>query len=454
MIISLECNRGKHMKKLLIVLIASMFLISMLPGIIGESEALGYTLTVKKYKEDRKIIPLYTEHGLVRAPNAKGKPGAYVIITNPADGATVSGTTLIEIDSNYNPTISIDGVAVGSGLTYSWDTTQYGGGSHTIQASARGVIDIITVTVNNGGGNTPPVVTITSPSNGATVSGDVTITADATDAEDGTLTADIYIDSTFIVSANTYVWDTTPYADGSHTIYAVATDSGGLVDSDIITVTVDNGGGNPVEKYALVIGISDYYGTVNDLEYCDDDAVDWMNFLDNEGYTVTILTDSDATANNINAAVNDLLADEDVNDYVVVTYSGHGAKYRQYGSCIISHDLYYMTHGWLEQKFDSADSQHVYFAFDACQIGDFDGLIDSNRVGAFASDRTYSYDGEDYMQNGVFTYYQMDGWDNQNFDNFEDDGLYAVQGMTAWANNYGISVDPFIQDAYSGPMLP
>ena len=161
--------------------------------------------------------------------------------------------------------------------------------------------------------------------------------------------------------------------------------------------------------------------------------------------------DNQATADDIVAAVDDLLADEDGNDYVVFTYSGHGAKYQGYGSCIISSDLTYITHGWLEAKFDNADSPHVYFAFDACQIGDFKGLIDNNKVGAFASNRRSSYDGDDVMKNGVFTYYQMEGWDI--YDNFEEDATYAVQQMKNWAPPY-IKVDPFVQDSYSGPMMP
>ena len=221
----------------------------------------------------------------------------------------------------------------------------------------------------------------------------------------------------------------------------------------ILSEPVFKGGGyGQVNKYALVIGISDYEGTVNDLQYCDDDAIDWKNFLQGEGYSVTILTDSQATANNINSAVDDLLASEDGNDYVVFTYSGHGTKYQGYGSCIVSYDLYYMTHGWLESKFSNADSSHIYFAFDACVIGDFKGLITTNRVGAFASNKKYSYDGDSSMQNGVFTYYQMIGWNN--YDNFEKDGTYAVQQMKNWANTVHVSVDPFIQDNYAGYMMP
>ena len=443
------------MKKILIVLVACMFVISLLPEIVGETEADEDTFKERKYKEDRKIIPIYTEHGLVKAPAAKGKPGVTVDITAPVDGATVSGTVDIIIVSNNNPTIKIDGVTVGTGLLYSWNTNAYSDGSHTIIATSKGVTDTHTVTVSNGGsGNTAPEVTITNPSNGATVSGTVSITVDATDAEDGPLTADIYIDGSYIITANSYSWDTISYSDGGHTIRADVEDTGGLDDSDSISVTVSNGGGD-VNKYALVIGISDYEGTANDLEYCDDDATDWKLFLQGEGYSVTMLTDQQATADNIEAALYALLADEDGDDYVVLTYSGHGAKYRNYGSCIISQDLYYMTHGYFESFFDMAESQHIYFAFDACQIGGFQGLVETNRFGAFASNSKYSYDGDGSMKNGVFTYYQMDGWDNQNFDNFEDDAAYAVQGMQDWASQYvGLSIDPFYVDQFSGPMMP
>ena len=104
------------MKKFLIILIVGMFIISMLPGMVGENETVEYTLKAKKYIENRDIIPIYTAHDLEKSPATKGKPGAYVIITNPGDGETVSGIYTITIDSNYNPTITIDGAAVGSGL--------------------------------------------------------------------------------------------------------------------------------------------------------------------------------------------------------------------------------------------------------------------------------------------------------------------------------------------------
>lgn len=442
-------------KRILIGMMALMFILSAIPTLIGQEENINMMLE-RKYKEHRDIVPIYTKHGLENRPSARGKPGIYVTITNPHNGDIVSGSVTITVDSNDNPTITIDGATVAIGLSYVWYTTQYANGDHTIAASARGHTDTITVTVNNGGGsNTAPTVLINNPDSGDTVSGTTTISVDASDAEDGQLTADIYIDGSYITTSNSYAWDTTSYSDSSHTIMAQATDSGGLSDSDEVTVTVNNGGGGGgdgvVRKHALVIGISDYEGTANDLQYCDDDAQDWKNFLQGEGYTVTLLVDHQATADTIENELYDLMAAEDADDYVVLTYSGHGYDYTGYGSCIISQDLYYMTHGYFESFFDMAESQHIFVTFDACEIGDFQGLVETNRVGAFASNTRYSYDGDSSMQNGVFTYYQMEGWTVYNA--FEEDAAYAVQHMKDWAPRF-VKVDPFYVDQYAGAMLP
>ncbi|MCD6513040.1 MAG: caspase family protein [Thermoplasmata archaeon] len=212
-------------------------------------------------------------------------------------------------------------------------------------------------------------------------------------------------------------------------------------------------GDGVVNKWALCIGIADYEGTENDLTYPDDDAQDWKNFLQSKGYHVTILTNSQATASNIESAIDELLANEDGDDYVVFTYSGHGTTYKKYGSCMISYDMVLLSNGWLKAKFDAADSQHIFFAFDACKIGDFEKVVTNNRVGAFASDKDYSYDGTSGMNNGVFTYYEMDGWEHYN--TFEQDSAYAVQKMEEWAAGYaGVNVDPFYVDNYAGDMTP
>ena len=102
-------------------------------------------------------------------------------------------------------------------------------------------------------------------------------------------------------------------------------------------------GGAPLtgEKYALVIGISDYDGTTSDLTYCDDDAIDWRDYLVSIGYQVVMLIDEQATEAGILGALQDLADLEDeAGDSVVICYSGHGSYSRTTGeSCLVSWEL-------------------------------------------------------------------------------------------------------------------
>jgi hypothetical protein len=95
-------------------------------------------------------------------------------------------------------------------------------------------------------GDSPPGVTLTSPDNGTTVSGTITVTADATDDEaveqvefsvdGGTVGTDT--DGT---DGWSVTWDTTTVTDGGHTVSANATDTASQTASDSVGVTVDNG---------------------------------------------------------------------------------------------------------------------------------------------------------------------------------------------------------------------
>lgn len=194
-----------------------------------------------------------------------------------------------------------------------------------------------------------------------------------------------------------------------------------------------NGGGVEItgQKYAVVIGISDYEGTSNDLNYADDDAIDWANYLESIGYTVYLLLDREATAQAIEDAINWLISVVDEpGDGVVFAYSGHGYYDRTYGSMIISTDMVGITQGYLDSAFSYLESQHVFFFFDACQIGGMEVLADEEvgRYVAMASnERSYSYDGTSDMQNGFFTYYFLeDAIKTKGYQYMEDAFDYTV----------------------------
>jgi len=186
------------------------------------------------------------------------------------------------------------------------------------------------------------------------------------------------------------------------------------------------------DKYALVIGISDYEGTSNDLEYCDDDARDWADYLKSLGYQVKILLDSQATADAITDAINWLLSVEDSpDDAIVFAYSGHGYHDPKYGSMILSHDMVGITESYFDDAFSQLDSQHAFFFFDACQIGGMKVLADTE-VGRYvamgSNEHSYSYDGTSDMQNGIFTYYFLeDGIKQKGYQYMEDAFDYAAK---------------------------
>lgn len=202
-------------------------------------------------------------------------------------------------------------------------------------------------------------------------------------------------------------------------------------------------------KYALVIGISNYSGTANDLNYCDDDASDWEAYLKGKGYTVTKLLDLSATKTAVESAINTLASRSIAGSEIFFVYSGHGYK-----GNMITTDMYYLSYTWLKSKFELAKSTKMGFTFDACNIGAFKtALGGTGRVVAVASGTTnYSYDGDSTMKNGVFTYYQMVGWNSYNY--FEGDNSYACTKMIEWGKLHGVKCTPSYGDGYTGNLLP
>jgi len=221
-----------------------------------------------------------------------------------------------------------------------------------------------------------------------------------------------------------------------------------VTDKDALPVELDKNAAKG-SKTALVIGISDYSGTSNDLQYCDDDAIDWKTRLQAEGYTVSSLLDLNATKANIEAAINTLASQSIAGNEIAFVYSGHGSK-----GNIVTSDLYYISSTWFKTKFANATSTKMMFSFDACQIGAMATALNANgRVIAVASNTTvYSYDGDATMKNGVFTYYQMKGFDTMGYIYAEPDFQYACDQMKAWANakKPKLRVAPSYVDSYTG----
>jgi len=134
-----------------------------------------------------------------------------------------------------------------SSYNYNWDTTQEEDGTHTISCRAKdrtvwGTADV-SITIDNieepGPDGIPPQVIIISPSATSTVSGTITITMEATDAN-GISSYAIYIDDVYRSGLTSYSWNTTYESDGFHNILCKASDPSGNNGSDTTSVNVNN----------------------------------------------------------------------------------------------------------------------------------------------------------------------------------------------------------------------
>ncbi len=207
---------------------------------------------------------------------------------------------------------------------------------------------------------------------------------------------------------------------------------------------------NPAHKYAYIIGISDYDGTANDLQFCDDDAQAMKSWLQGEGFTCRTDIDQAADANSIIAGLEWLMNSAVPGDEIAFCYSGHGMKAPE-GSSIISSDLYYITHDYVMSYINAAGCSKKLVTMDACVIGDFHSDVTAGTFMATASNRKNSYDAPD-LNHGAWTYYWIYGVEHQGLVYAEAAAPYAEDGMRAWASTYRLRVDPKHTDSYTGDM--
>jgi uncharacterized protein YkwD len=196
---------------------------------------------------------------IVSVSNGTSSQPPTISITQPANGATVSGTTSVQGTAGdatglATVTVSLDGGAsvAATGLqnwTYALDTTKLSNGAHTVTATATNQAGLtaaatVILTVSNGTSSQPPTISITQPANGATVSGTTSIQGTAGDAT-GLATVTVSLDggasgvATGLQNWN-YVLDTTKLSNGAHTVTATATNQAGLTATASRSFTVNN----------------------------------------------------------------------------------------------------------------------------------------------------------------------------------------------------------------------
>jgi hypothetical protein len=185
-----------------------------------------------------------------------------VSFTAPASGAAVSGKLTVSVNASDNAGVTavqfkLDGVNLGSQdatapYSIAWNTGTVANGAHTLTAVAwdaagnMGTSGAVQVKVNNPvADTTPPKVSIKTPDSGETVSGKITLSANASDNVgvtgvrfklDGADLGDQDKTAPYSIS-----WNTGKAANGIHTLTAVARDAAGnKTKSKSISVKVNN----------------------------------------------------------------------------------------------------------------------------------------------------------------------------------------------------------------------
>jgi len=204
------------------------------------------------------------------------------------------------------------------------------------------------------------------------------------------------------------------------------------------------------EFHGVCVGINDYPGTDNDLDYCINDAQELRNALINfhnwSSGNISLLTDSNADESDIINAINNMPRTTGTNTSFF-SYAGHGAT-----SGLFTHSESYLNPSELQSAFGSSYNQYVCF-LDACQAGVFTNSMTKGVVSSATRSDEYA-DESPSLGNGVFSYYLIQGLENSNV--WGSDNLCSAEELHEYAapltTTYNSSQHPQLKDNYSGSL--
>ena len=170
-----------------------------------------------------------------------------VSIASPSNGATISGQVSVQVTATDSVGVTsvrlyVDGSLYGTSYStpysFTWDTAKVSNGSHNLEAQASDAAGnsssvSVSVTVSNAAADTiAPVIAITSPANGAKVSGTVSVACGASDNIRVVKVA-LYVDgvltSTSTRAPFTMNWNSRKVKTGTHVLMEKAYDVAGNV---------------------------------------------------------------------------------------------------------------------------------------------------------------------------------------------------------------------------------
>ena len=258
-----------------------------------------------------------------------------------------------------------------------------------------------------------------------------------------------------------------------------------------------------IEYWAVIVGISDYVGTENDLRYCDDDAIDVYKALlsyDNWSSShIQLLVDANATKANIQSAIGTMSSNADSNDVCFFFFAGHGTNGPDVSPLdeadgldeyLIAQDMSLIRDDELSDWLGALPTVNRMVAIDACYSGgqvkapvpegrrvrtipgcyvsskgdgftkDLVALVRTQDLGDMGGVALTSSDDDELsaeyssLQNGLFTYYVVEGMlggaDTNGNSEISGEELYyyAAPRVTA----YNPSQHPQMSDNYEGEL--
>jgi hypothetical protein len=156
----------------------------------------------------------------------------------------VQPATIEAINQNLSPTVSAGPAVVVPDCAYFSDNAGHLTGTGAAYAAAQ-YAELLT-TPPGPPDTTPPAASILSPSDGALVSGSLSVTMSASD-DVAVSRVELKVDGGLVATDNTspysVTWNTATVANGTYTLTATAVDtSGNATTSEAVSVTVENSG--------------------------------------------------------------------------------------------------------------------------------------------------------------------------------------------------------------------
>ena len=247
------------------------------------------------------------------------------------------------------------------------------------------------------------------------------------------------IDAT-LPQAGRYRVIATSYAVGESGGYGLALSSTGTSTGRMAAPAMSGAGGN---VYGIFVGISDYGGRASDLSYTADDAVRAADALRRGGgmnaNNAIVLTDSEATVDNMRAAFQDMGRRVGPDDTFVFFYSGHGSRVPRDGAERSDPDaldetieLYddAITDNETSDLFTLIDAQVSLLILDSCFSGGFskDVISVPGRMGFFSSEEDVtSQVASKFRAGGYLAQFLFDGVGDRLADADGDNAISAIE---------------------------